>query len=147
MICITGIPATGKTTVCNFLKTMGIQCSSLNDMARENKLIQNGRVDIDSLMEIRIDCPVVEAHYSHLLKCDYVIILKDDEEAILQRMKKRKYTNEKISENLDVQRSDTIYYEALDRLPDNRIFTVNAHSKSIEDICKIVYEIIHNIRQ
>ncbi len=146
MICITGIPATGKTTVCNYLKSMGIQCSSLNDVAEERQLIQNGCVDIDSLKEIKMDCTVVEAHYSHLLKCDYVIILKDDEDAILGRMNERKYSKEKISENLDVQRSDTIYYEALDHLPGNRIFTVNVQSKPIEDICKIIYEIIINIQ-
>ncbi|AAT43961.1 AAA family ATPase [Picrophilus oshimae] len=78
MICITGIPATGKTTICGMLNEHGIKCVSLNDVARDLNIIENEYIDIDELKKHKIDADVIESHYSHLLNCDLVIILYND---------------------------------------------------------------------
>ncbi|MEM0139304.1 MAG: adenylate kinase family protein [Ferroplasma sp.] len=147
MICITGIPCTGKTSICRILNENGIQCSGLDEIARQAGALSNGIVDIDSLKCYSIDSTIVESHYSHLLECDFVIILKDSEERIRKRMHARKYSEKKIEENLDAQRADIIYFEALEQLPSNHIFVVEASDRNISDIFEEVYGIILRINK
>ncbi len=142
MICISGIPCTGKTTICKMLNDNNLKCINLNDIAYENKIIDHDTVDIDSLKKIYINYDVVESHYSHLINCSYVIILKDDEDKLIKRMKKRGYNDSKINENLDAQRSDTIYYEALEHLPENHIFIINENSRNINSVFNEIFNLI-----
>jgi len=142
MICISGIPGTGKTTICKMLNENNLKCINLNDIAYKYSLINDDMVDIDSLKKIKIDYNIVESHYSHLINCDYVIILKDNEDKLINRMKKRGYNDSKINENIDAQRSDAIYYEALDHLPENHIFIINEDSSDINTIFNKVYNLI-----
>ncbi|WP_175266593.1 AAA family ATPase [Acidiplasma cupricumulans] len=110
-MCITGIPATGKTTLCKMLNYSGIQCASLNEVLKNTGIISDGIVDIDQLRRLELKYDVVESHYSHMIHCKYVIIIKDDENILRKRMEQRGYGNEKINENIEAQRSDIIYYE------------------------------------
>ncbi|WP_337860732.1 adenylate kinase family protein [Ferroplasma sp.] len=142
MICITGIPGTGKTTICKMLNENGIKCHGLNKFAMECGAISDDIVDIDMLMEKRINFEVVESHYSHLLDCQYVIILEDDESQLRNRMHARGYPEEKIEENIDAQLSGLIYFEAADRLPANHIYTIKENSRSIDEVFKEVIGII-----
>jgi adenylate kinase len=145
MICITGIPGTGKTTICKMLNDYGIECLSLNKIALDYGAIKGDAVDVDMLAEKSIKADVVESHYSHLLACRYVIILEDSEEKLRERMIRRGYPEAKIDENLDAQRCGVIYYEAADRLPVNRIFVVRENSRSIDEVFNEVLNIISGL--
>jgi adenylate kinase len=142
MICITGIPGTGKTTICKMLNENGIACHELNRIAMEFGALTGDTVDIDVLRKNYTCSEVVESHYSHLLECKYVIILEDDERQLIKRMLARGYPEEKIMENIDAQRSGVIYFEAIDRLPANHIYTVKENSRGINDVFKDVIDII-----
>ncbi len=142
MICITGIPGTGKTTICKMLNDYGIKCTGLNKIAGEYGAIKGDTVDVDILISQQINCDVVESHYSHLLDCQYVIILEDDENRLRERMASRGYIQSKIDENIDAQRSGIVYYEAVDRLPRNHIFIIKEDSRSIDEVFKDVLNII-----
>ncbi len=142
MICITGIPGTGKTTICKMLNGHGIQCASLNDIARECGAIDGDTVDIDILRRGYINSMVVESHYSHMLECEYAIILEDDENRLTERMNARGYSGSKIAENIDAQRSGIIYWETVDRLPANHIFVIQENSRNIEEVFAEVMNII-----
>lgn len=142
MICITGIPGTGKTTICKMLNANGIKCTGLNDIASECGAMDGDTVDVDVLRRENINSEVVESHYSHMLECKYVIILEDNEEQLIRRMKSRGYPESKINENIDAQRSRVIYWEASDRLPANHIFVVHEDSRSINEVFKDVIGII-----
>ena len=142
MICISGIPGTGKTTICKMLNDNNLRCVNLNSIADENGIMNGDTVNIDALKRIDIKYDIVESHYSHLINCDYVIILRDDEDILINRMRKRGYSDSKINENLDAQRSDTIYYEALDHLPENHIFIINENSRNINSVFNEIFNLI-----
>ncbi len=147
MICISGIPGTGKTTLCKMLNENNLRCVNLNSIADENGIMNGDTVNIDALKKIDIKYDIVESHYSHLINCDYVIILKDDEDGLINRMRGRGYSDSKINENLDAQRSDTIYYEALDHLPENHIFIINEDSRNINSVFNEVLNLILSLNK
>ena len=128
IICISGIPGTGKTTVCRKMNDLGHPCVEGNELATRYGCISGDQVDIDCLSDhLLMDRfhGIIAAHYAHLLPCDVVIILEADESKLRERMKARGYPDEKIEENLDAQRSDVIYSESLDLIPSTRIFRIN----------------------
>lgn len=145
LICITGIPGTGKTSLCRMLNLHGIKCTGLNGIAESSGLISDGVVDVDSLASVHIESTVVESHYSHFMKCSHVIILVDDEDVLRRRMELRGYSREKINENLDAQRAQTIYYEALDRIPAGRIFIIEEKSRDLDAVFCDIASILSKI--
>lgn len=142
MICITGIPGTGKTTIARMLNNNGIKCTGLNNIALKCGALNGETVDIDILNKIEINSDVVESHYSHLLDCNYVIILEDDEAQLIKRMVARGYPESKINENIDAQRAGIIYWEAIDRMPANHIFVIQENSRTIDKVFTEVMDII-----
>ncbi len=127
------------------LNYSGIQCASLNEVLKNTGIISDGIVDIDQLRRLELKYDVVESHYSHMIHCKYVIIIKDDENILRKRMEQRGYGNEKINENIEAQRSDIIYYEALDLLPENHIFTVNSSGMDINELYDTVKKLINEL--
>lgn len=125
-LCLTGIPGTGKSTVCDILEKRGYSCSHLNEVSEKLGCRENGEVDIECLQErISGNLDIAEAHYSHLLDCRIAVILECDPVTVRKRLQERKYPESKIAENLDVQESGIIYYEALEKLPSGRIFRID----------------------
>lgn len=147
MICITGVPKTGKTTICKLLSENGIQCNSLDDIATDLGCLQNGEVDVDCLSVKLPDKRVVESHYSHLLKCDYVIVLRTDEAVLERRMKEAGYDASKIAENLDAQRSDVILSEAMESVPRNRIFFFETGNRDPKETTERIRDKIIELEQ
>ncbi len=145
MWCITGIPGSGKTTICGLLNERGIPCKNALDLPGSSRCIENGEVDIECLSMLvgQQDRDIVlEGHFSHLLGCDSVIILERAEEEICKEMENRKYSQEKISENIDALRSDAIYYEALEYLPSGRIHRIKVEEGRIDLALKSCVELI-----
>lgn len=127
MICITGVPATGKTTISGILSKKGLVVCDANEKAINCGCLEDGEVDIDCL-ERNADfsgCDAIGSHYSHLLRCDQVFILQCDEHMLRERMRKRGYAEQKITENIDAQISGVLYFEALQRIPSTRIFKID----------------------
>lgn len=135
MICLTGIPGTGKTTICKMLDEKGIRCVSADSIAEQLECKEGDEVDIDCLRSKMIPSDiVVESHYSHLLKCDFIIILEAPESIIEERLAKRGYSEVKIRGNIDTQLSGSIYSEALDNLPATRIVRIDCSGKDINEV-------------
>lgn len=136
MWCVTGIPGSGKSTMCKLLNERGIRCINALDFPGSNKCRESDEVDIDCLRRAisgKESDSVVEGHFSHLLDCDSVIILERDEEAIGKTLEARRYSPAKIRENMDVMRSDVIYREALERLPAGRIHRIVVKENCLEE--------------
>ncbi|MGC8505327.1 MAG: AAA family ATPase [Thermoplasmata archaeon] len=134
MICISGIPASGKSTVCDRLAGLGYKCVHLSEMAADMGCVQSGEVDIDCLSELKLGRnTIVESHYSHLIGCEYVIILETSQEEARRRMEDRGYSSEKIEGNMDALLADSIYYEALERLPSVRIYRISNHEGELDE--------------
>ena len=146
MICITGIPGTGKSTLCLNLNRNGATCRSANDEAQRLGCVSGDVVDTDRLRAAINGVNIIEGHYTHLLDCECAIILTASEETIRKRLLDRGYSREKVEENIGVMLSDSIYYEALDRLPAGRIFTVSTDGENEGAVLSRVMEIISLIR-
>lgn len=133
MICISGVPKTGKTTICKLLNLNNIPCENLDSLATELGCLRDGEVDVERLAEKLPEKRVVESHYSHLLSCDFVIILSTDEMVLENRMREAGYDLGKIAENIDAQRSEIIFSEALEKVPRNRIFLIETGDRTPEE--------------
>lgn len=146
MICISGVPGTGKTTICTLLNRDGIKCESADKVARDLDCLNDDGVDVDILRDRFPSFEVVEGHYSHLLDCNAVIILFTDEEILRERLSKRNYDQEKIQQNVEAQISGTIYYESLDRVPSNRIFQLDTGKMGLDETYHAIRRIIQRFR-
>ncbi len=103
--------------------------------------IKDREIEVSVLESIHINVDFVESHMSHLLPdTSGVIILECDEGILRERMKERRYSKAKIEENLEAQRSETIFSESLDKLPRNRILIIDATSRTIDDLAYAAME-------
>lgn len=147
MIGITGIPGSGKSSVCVALRRMGYDCRGVLDINGAKSCLEGEEMDIDCLREKlhgeEEEGLIIEGHYSHLLGCSMVFILQRPEGIILKVLRERKYPESKISENLDALRSDIIYQESLEFLPASRIHRIDVEEGNPE---KAVLRIVEFLR-
>ncbi|WP_393972232.1 AAA family ATPase [Oxyplasma meridianum] len=138
---MSGVPGSGKTTLCRLLNEYGYRCTSLVEIGISLGCIKGEEADIDCLRAklVPSQYTIIEGHYAHLMKCSHAIILERGMEDLRRVYESRGYEIEKINENMEVQESGTIYSEALDTLPSTKIFTV----KNIG----IMDEVVSNVRQ
>lgn len=149
MICISGIPGSGKSTVSEILSARGFRICDAAVIAENTGCRDGDEVDIDCLRE-RGDfrnCDAVQGHYSHLLSCDSVFILTADEETLRSRLKKRGYAESKIEENLDAQMAGITYYESLERLPATRIHFIDTSGSRPEETARTIEDALTGPRK
>ncbi len=132
VICVSGTPCTGKTTLARKLsKQFNYKYIDVNKIIKDNKLNEKYDkkrrcyiVDIKKLNKLLIklinakENLVIDSHLSHYLSKKYVdlcIITKCDLKVLEKRLKKRKYNKSKIRENLDCEIFDVCLNEAKER--------------------------------
>lgn len=126
LTCITGVPGTGKSTLSDKMRQKGIKVEDGTKLAEELGCRSGEYVDIDCMLE-RLNnrnVDVIEAHFSHLLRPFSAIILKCSEDELIRRLNKRKYSVEKIRENVDAMLGGIIEFECRDTLPSSRILII-----------------------
>ena len=149
LIALTGIPGSGKSTICAILNSMGIRCINALDIPGSGRCMEGDEVDIDCLGDMWssmvMENIVIDSHYSHLLGVKAVVILERGEEETMRTLKERGYSPEKISDNIESFLSDIIYRESLELLPSTKIHRVlNKHGKE-EETAEEVMAIISRI--
>jgi len=132
IVIVTGTPGTGKTTVskklakslhCRYLDVKKIlKKYSLNkeyDSKRKCFVISIPKLKKVLIKEIsKSKNLIIDSHLSHYLPKKYVdlcIVTKTDLKQLKNRLKKRKYSSEKIIENLDAEIFDICLNEAKER--------------------------------
>ena len=154
VICVSGTPCTGKTTLARKLsKQFNYEYIDVNKLIKDNKLNEKYDkkrrcyiVDIKKLNKLLIklinakENLVIDSHLSHYLSKKYVdlcIITKCDLKVLEKRLKKRKYNKSKIRENLDCEIFDVCLNEAKERK--HKIFEVDTSKKvNISNIKKLI---------
>lgn len=137
VICVTGVPSTGKTIVAKKLaEKYGFQYFEVNKAITKNKLAEGYDkkrktkvIDTQKLNKFlikhvnqlkankKIKGIIIDSHLSHYLPRKYVnlvIVTKCDIQELNKRLKKRKYPKNKIQENLQAEIFDVCYNEAVE---------------------------------
>ncbi len=154
VICVSGTPCTGKTTLARKLsKQFNYKYIDVNKLIKDNKLNEKYDrkkrcyvVDIKKLNKFLIklfnakEDLVIDSHLSHYLSKKYVdlcIITKCDLKVLEKRLKKRKYNKSKIRENLDCEIFDVCLNEAKEKK--YKIIEIDTTKRTdIKDIKKLI---------
>lgn len=149
LVALTGIPGTGKSTICSILRKMNINCYEAIEICGSNNCVEGDTVDIDCLSSLWAGRDeknvIVASHYSHLLGADYVIILERDPVTVEKALVARGYSTEKVFENMDSMYSDIIYQESLDLNPSTRIYRIMNQEGKQSETAEAIMKIAQNI--
>lgn len=128
-VALTGVPGTGKTTVAAALaERHGWLVVPLNDFAREHGLLREKDaardsflVDLDALAEAVnaehatvLPALLLEGHFAHEMDVDLVVLLRCDPAVLVERLRARGWSEEKVRENVEAEALDVLAQEVLD---------------------------------
>jgi len=152
-IALTGTPGTGKTTVAALLPFKVIDINSLV-RAGLNVGVDPMRgcleADMEALAELfreEAESPnekggitILEGHFSHRF-ADWAIVLRLAPAILRERLRARKYSDEKIRENLEAEALDVILVEAVESCSRvDEIDTTNRSPVAVADIVKRIVD-------
>lgn len=156
IIALTGTPGTGKTTVApHVVDALGYDLFDLNQFIHDNDISddydedrESAMVDTDALnnaiQDDISDDTVIEGHLSHHLDCvDLVIVLRTDPEELETRLTEKDWNEEKIAENVDAERLDTILQEAVNLHPE-QTYEVDTTTKDPDAIADKISYLVNN---
>ncbi|BAM70726.1 adenylate kinase family protein [Methanothermobacter sp. CaT2] len=156
MICITGTPGVGKTTVAGILRERGLEVISLGELIRQKGFVL-GRDPIRGYLEADIEAAcshlqemegldVVEGHLSHLCRsCSMVIVLRLHPEVLRGRLEGRGYPEGKVLENLEAEALDVCTVEAFE-IHGERVHEVDTTGRSPHEVADIITDIMNGSR-
>ncbi|MCK4269699.1 MAG: adenylate kinase family protein [Methanogenium sp.] len=131
MLGITGTPGTGKSTVSTLLKDRGYRVIHQNNtvdgyMMEDDVQRHTGIVDTDAwARDFTPSDGITEGHLTHLLPCDRVVVLRCRPDILEERLKKRGYKEDKISENCEAEALDVILIETIECHPTEEILELD----------------------
>jgi len=146
---ITGNPGTGKHTIAEILaKKMKLELVDINKVAIKEKIFERKKgsleVDVKKLKKVLDKLPSKNVLLvGHL--APYVVSRKKVEAAIVLRRspyelervyKKRKYSNNKMIENLGSEILGITYYDTIKKLGHDKTFQIDTTKKSVGNITK-----------
>lgn len=153
MICISGVPGTGKSSVSAILRERNYKVIPQNDTTGEYFICDDPERNtgvIDEELWASEFGPVegiVEGHLTHLLECDKLVILRCRPDVLKDRLKMRGYSPEKIRENVEAEALDTILIEALENHKDDIILELDTTERTPEDTAAEIDDFIRGKRE
>lgn len=153
MVCISGIPGTGKSSVSEVLKEMNYNIVAQNDTVSGYVLSEDPErdaivIDEESWAgEFKPVDGIVEGHLTHLLLCDRLVILRCCPDVLIERLELRGYSPEKIRENAEAEALDTILVEALENHKDDIILELDTTETNPAETAVVIDEFIRGIRK
>ena len=158
MLGITGTPGTGKKSIAPIVAhRLGMQCLSLNELARSQGLIgrSSGAVDTQKLLaRLRGDLPKNAVVYGHLLPyavassaVSKVVVLRCEPGALKERLRLRGYGPQKIVENVEAELIGVISSDAYDAYGRAKTWEVDTTRASPTDAASAVVEIAVKSRE
>lgn len=126
-IAVTGTPGSGKTSVCS---VSNWECQSVMELAKINGCLEPidasdgaAPVDVEKLSSILLEKwnllehpMLIDGHLSHHLPIDAIVILRCHPSTLQNRLEKRNYSQNKISQNTESELLGTIAGECFQKL-------------------------------
>ena len=158
VILITGTPGVGKSTIASLLaKEIKGELIPINQVINDKKLYTGYEsekkfkiVNLDALCsemekiiaESQHDVLIVEGHLSHYIeKADIVIVLRTSPQILGERLKKRGYSPDKISENMEAEAIDLCTFEAFE-IHKNKVNEIDNSEISPDEVIDLIGEVI-----
>ena len=158
IIIVTGVTCTGKTSIAKELsKRLKIKYFDVNKLIIKNKLrgkyikkLDAYEIDTNKLNKVLIELIktnknlIIDSHLSHYLPKKYVnycIVCRAELKELKRRLEKRKYSKEKIKENLESQTLEVCLVDALEMW-----HTVIERDTTKKNVKECVDEIIKEIK-
>ncbi len=141
MICITGTPGVGKSTILKEMIKRGYEVSEFDTLIKDCIIEEKDEekiVDEICLKNVKED-GVFFGHLSHYAGCDSVIVLRSHLKDIEDRLKKRNYSKSKIMDNIESEAIDLIGSEAEELHPGNVHEILNS---DVEETANFVENVI-----
>ncbi len=146
LIALTGTPGTGKSSVAELLRRKGYRVASVVELAKKYDCVideEDGEfvIDIEKLAARIEDFDgVVEGHLSNLLKPDLAIVLRCNPAVLKERLRERKWSEEKLMENVEAELLDVILVEALEQA--GEVYEIDTTEMSVDEVADAVDSII-----
>ncbi|WP_292460990.1 adenylate kinase family protein [Methanothermococcus sp.] len=168
-IAITGTPGVGKSTVSKLLVKklnesdnaerwgcQNFEYINITDAVKENKLYSEKDEEMDSyvvdfqklndyvnnIIKSKSKNLIVDGHISHLLKVDYIVVLRCNPEIILNRLKERNYHKNKIKENVEAEILDVCLVETLENSDNVYVYELDTTNRTVESIVDEIIDAI-----
>lgn len=159
LIIICGTPGTGKTGVANRLKKMGFRILHLSDLVIREKLYlkydeerDSYVIDPDKLIRKIIEIKekttkplIIEGVGAEIIPkelVDLCFVLICEPKELERRLKAKGYSKEKIDENLEAERLNLIWGEALDNYGADKVIVIDTTNLTEEEVARrIISEI------
>jgi adenylate kinase len=162
VILITGTPCVGKTTLAQKLaQTLNAQYVNLTELAETENLIKEKdpqrdtaiideakmRRKLKQLIEKTENANIIiDGHYAAAvtpkLLVSHIFVLRRHPQQLRELMQKRKYTQQKQSENLSAEILDVCLVEALQKYPEEKICELNITNKTIDETLTEVLNVL-----
>ena len=164
IIAISGSVGSGKTTISEEIsKKLNGNIIHLNERAKEFKIEDDNEsqtfdFDIDKLVAnvnqelsqfSSKDNVIVEGHFAHFLNpqiIDYLFVITRDLKDLQKEYQSRKYNEQKIKDNLEVESFNLCFYEGVEEgfEEEKQIFAVENNGSLNEILDKILNKINEN---
>lgn len=150
-IIISGTPGTGKTEVSKIISDMlGYKLIMINKFARDKDTIvgtdkerKTEIIDENKLQKLSKDISdntVIEGHIAHYCKADIAIILRTDPAVLEKRLKRRRWSQKKIAENIESEILDIILQESV--AMNKNTYEIDTTKKTSKDAAEEIIDIL-----
>lgn len=147
IIVISGSVGVGKTTIAQLLaQKLNVECIELNEVAKNFKIEKNNKLQtfdfdikkcLDYIEKTYTNNYILEGHFAHLLKPEFVdilIVINRDISQLHTEYIQRGYNEQKIKDNLEVETLNVCFYEAEEEGFDEEQLIVIENTSNDEDI-------------
>lgn len=159
LIALTGVAGVGKTRVARALAKLLPQAKVINlaNYVKRKKLYEAYDEELHCYVvdpvklrrEFKKELPklrkwnyvIVDGLLSHYLDVDLIVVLRCSPRVLERRLKRRKYSKEKIVQNLLAEFCDVIYAEALSRKR-GRVVQIDVTRRSVEKVARLIKQAI-----
>lgn len=148
-VALTGTPGTGKTSISEKLE--GFSIVHLTEYMKERDIGEE-RIELEVRPErlrkaVNNDFEdeedvIFEGHLAHHLDVDYCIVLRCEPDELLERLKKRDYSPEKVHQNVESETIDIVLQEAVQK--QERVKEIDTTGNSVKESAELVQKAVES---